>query len=56
MTTSSILLVDKRIQDHETIVAAVKADGVRCIVFDVAVIDAQGAFIKAFLHRLFICK
>ena len=43
MTTSSILLVDKRIQDHETIVAAVKADGVRCIVFDVAVIEAQAS-------------
>ena len=40
-TISSVLLVDKRIQDHETIVAAVKADGVRSIVFDVGVIEAQ---------------
>ena len=41
-TISSVILVDKRIQDHETIVAAIKADGVRAIVFDVADIDAQG--------------
>ena len=43
MTLSSILLVDKRIHDHETIVPAVKADGVHAIVFDVADIDAQGS-------------
>ena len=40
---SSVVLVDKRIHDHETIVGAVKSDGVRCIVFDAGVIDAQGA-------------
>jgi uncharacterized protein YjdB len=39
MTISSILLVDKRIQDYETIVAAVKADGVQSIVFDVNNVD-----------------
>jgi len=36
---SSVVLVDKRIHDHETIVSAVKADGVRCIVFDVFDVD-----------------
>ena len=43
MTLSSILLVDKRIHDHETIVAAIKADGVQAIVFDVSDIDAQAS-------------
>ena len=42
-TISSVVLVDKRIQDYETIVSAVKADGVRAIVFDVAEIDAHCA-------------
>ena len=42
-TISSVVLVDKRIQDHETIVSAVKADGVRAIVFDVAEVDAHCA-------------
>lgn len=35
MTVSSVLLVDKRIQDYETVVGAIKPDDVRCIVFDV---------------------
>jgi len=39
-TISGVVLVDKRIQDNETIVGAIKADGVRAIVFDVAEIDA----------------
>jgi hypothetical protein len=40
---SSVVLVDKRIQDYETIVSAVKADGVRAIVFDVGEIDTHCA-------------
>ena len=36
---SSVVLVDKRIHDHETIVSAVKTDGVRCIIFDVFEVD-----------------
>ncbi len=39
MTVVSIILVDKRIQDYETIVTALKHDVVTSIVFDVLAID-----------------
>jgi len=59
-TITSVVLVDKRIQDHETIVGAIKADSVRAIVFDVAEIDAlasassslSSASASAFQHIL----
>jgi len=57
-TITSVVLVDKRIQDHETIIGAIKADGVRAIVFDVAEIDtlalasSSSASASAFQHIL----